>query len=470
MNLRSSLLVALLLAATACSSSTEPTPATTSNEPAVTAPGTPVGAPVTATIGAAGGSLRTADGRFELVVPPGALAADTQLSVQALTHTLPSGVGLSYAISPQNVTFAQPATVRLAPNNDDQAGVSDQQRLAMQDESGAWFDLRDAVVTPQAGTKSTTLKLAAEGGRIDSITAQLRNLNRGTRLMKSLGVYANLRLTPASASVRKGDSTTLGIAGCDPLPVPAAAPPGEENLAPVGCKGAPRNADALSASAGSLTQVAPGQLRYTAPSEIPTPNPVNVSATYNGVNGSSRVILLGAVKIIDAIERYEGDIKFNGELRSKSETVTFTASGKLVFVRKEAGTYQLDPALSTVTLETAKQVTISGNTCTLAAPTKNDPGTTSGSLNIDEPNHSYTFGGLVGFASGTGNCVSSTGSTSTKEFWVPFTFGTQNGFDIGSRPYTDISRLDGPAEHYIGDGSTQNRINQEFTFLGTGAK
>ena len=157
-------------------------------------------------------------------------------------------------------------------------------------------------------------------------------------------------------------------------------------------------------------------------------------------------------------------------LRSKSETVTFTASGKLVFVRKEAGTYQLDPALSTVTLETAKQVTSNGNTCTLAAPTKNDPGSTSGSLNVDEQSRSYTFGGLVGFASGTGNCVSSTGSTSTKDFWVPFTFGTQNGFDIGSRPYTDISRLDGPAEHYIGDGSTQNRVNQEYSFAGMGPK
>lgn len=469
MNLRTPIALVLLVAATACGSSTEPS-TSTSNEPEVTGPGVPVGAPVTATIGAAGGSLRTADGRFELEVPPGALAADTQLSVQALTHTLPSGVGLSYAIAPQNVTFAQPATVRLRPSNDDQAGVGDRQRLAMQDASGAWFDLRDAVVAAQAGTKSGALKLAAEGGRIDSITAQLRNLNRGTRLMKSLGVYANLRLTPASTSVRKGDSTTLGIAGCDPLPVPAAAPPGEENLAPVGCKGAPRYADALSASAGSLAQTSPGQLRYTAPSEIPTPNPVNVSATYNGVNGSSRVVLLGAVKIIDAIERYEGDIKFNGELRSKSETVTFTASGKLVFVRKESGTYQLDPALSTVTLETAKQVTISGNTCTLAAPTKSDPGSTSGSLNIDEPSRSYTFGGLVGFASGTGNCVSSTGSTSTKEFWVPFTFGTQNGFDLGARPYTDTSRLDGPAEHSIGDGSTQTRVNQEYSFVGAGPK
>jgi hypothetical protein len=472
MNLRSSLLVAFLLAAPACSSPSEPAP--TANEPAVTAPGVPVGAPVTATIGAAGGSLRTADGRFELIVPPGALATDTVLSVQALTHTLPSGVGLSYAVSPQNVTFAAPVTVRLRPTEGDQLGASDIQRIAVQDDAGAWFDLKSAVATPTAGTKDAPLRLAGQGGGIDSITAQLQRLNRGTRLIKAIGVYANIRLTPAEASVRKGASTTLGIAGCDPLPLPAATAPGDDGLAPIGCKGAPRNADALSASAGSLAQVGTGQLRYTAPAEVPTPNPVNVSVTYNGIGGSSRVILLGAVRVLDDILRYEGDIKFNGELRTSNETITFTASGKLVFVRSPdpgaESVYDLDTARSSVTLETAKQVTSNGTTCTLEAPTTNDPATTNGRLVVIEASSTYTFGGLVNFTTGTGKCVSSTGSVSTKPFWVPFGFGTQNGTSPGFRPLTDLSRLDGPAEFSIAAGTRQDRVNQEYSFLGKGEK
>jgi hypothetical protein len=47
--------------------------------------GTPNGAAVTKTIGAAGGELASSDGRLTVQVPAGALSAETSLSIQPVT-------------------------------------------------------------------------------------------------------------------------------------------------------------------------------------------------------------------------------------------------------------------------------------------------------------------------------------------------------------------------------------------------
>ena len=65
-------------------------PATTAS-PAVTAVGETQGAGVAVTIGPAGGTASSADGKLQLIVPPGALAADTALSVTPLSVTAPGG-------------------------------------------------------------------------------------------------------------------------------------------------------------------------------------------------------------------------------------------------------------------------------------------------------------------------------------------------------------------------------------------
>jgi hypothetical protein len=79
----------------------------------------PVNLASSATIGPSGGSLRSADGRFTLRVPAGALAQPVTLSFQPGTNDATLGLGSAYQLAPGNVTFAKPALLTLAYGADD---------------------------------------------------------------------------------------------------------------------------------------------------------------------------------------------------------------------------------------------------------------------------------------------------------------------------------------------------------------
>src|SRR5882724_2188023 len=77
---------------------------------AITAVGTPIGSPVTKTIGTAGGTIISADGRAELNIPAGALSSDLAISIQPITNECPNGIGIAYDFLPNGTKFLIPAT------------------------------------------------------------------------------------------------------------------------------------------------------------------------------------------------------------------------------------------------------------------------------------------------------------------------------------------------------------------------
>jgi hypothetical protein len=79
--------------------------------PAFTNVGTPVGDPVTKTIGAAGGTIASGDGRMQLTIPAGALSVSTDITIQPVTNECPGGIGLAYDMLPNGTKFAKPATL-----------------------------------------------------------------------------------------------------------------------------------------------------------------------------------------------------------------------------------------------------------------------------------------------------------------------------------------------------------------------
>lgn len=287
-------LAVLLLVLTACG--TAPTTPTRTGQ-TVTGPGTPVGAPVTQTIGPAGGTMQTADGKIQITFPAGAVASDTLFTLQPLTHALPNGVGLAYELSPQTVKLEKPIEVRLLVSAGDQAGASASMGLAVQDDSGAWFALKEAQQVQTATVR------AAQDAIDRRLNAILRSLIRERQLIKAIGAYADLRLVPSDASVRKGGSITLHVHTCE-----FEFDPGQL-LWPLHCGPPGRNADQLNATAGQLSQTSPGELRYTAPGAIPNPNPVALSVTYEAVAGRAKVILVGSVWLV--VERYSGQFSFS---------------------------------------------------------------------------------------------------------------------------------------------------------------
>ena len=77
---------------------------------AISGIGTPTGTPVSKNIGSSGGSLLSADGRIELVIPSGALSANTNITIQPVTNNCPGGLGIAYDLLPNGTKFAVPAT------------------------------------------------------------------------------------------------------------------------------------------------------------------------------------------------------------------------------------------------------------------------------------------------------------------------------------------------------------------------
>jgi hypothetical protein len=115
------------------------TGSTTDTSVAITAVGTPIGTPVTKTIGAAGGTISSADGRMDLIIPPGALSTDVAITIQPITNECPGGLGAGYDFLPNGTKFSTPATLIFHYADSDVNGTApDLLYFATQDSTQAW--------------------------------------------------------------------------------------------------------------------------------------------------------------------------------------------------------------------------------------------------------------------------------------------------------------------------------------------
>jgi hypothetical protein len=152
-------LIALVLSG--CKKShTAPSTTTPPNQPpAVTAQGTPTGTPITKTIGPAGGTVLSADGRVELDFPPNAVTTNTDISIQPGTNTAPNGTGVSYHFMPDGTTFAVPVTLTFHYTASDVNGTNPFFFfIATQDSTGVWqADFKNRAIDTVARTASLSI-------------------------------------------------------------------------------------------------------------------------------------------------------------------------------------------------------------------------------------------------------------------------------------------------------------------------
>ncbi len=73
----------------------------------------PAEIPSSATIGPAGGSIRSDDGVLTLRIPAGALSAPVSIGLAQAPNDAPGGIGSGYDISPEGLAFAKPALLIL---------------------------------------------------------------------------------------------------------------------------------------------------------------------------------------------------------------------------------------------------------------------------------------------------------------------------------------------------------------------
>ena len=289
----------------------EPVPA----RPVATAVGSPSGAATSATIGAAGGSVASGDGRLLLTVPAGALGADTVVTVTPITNTAHGGVGSAYRLTPDGLTFAQPVTLAFALSAAERGG-SDPRAFgaAFQTGDGYWQWL---------GTP------AIDGDHVQVTTTHFTDFSavRGTQIF------------PRSADVRVNETAALRVVDCYPAQV------GEDDLAPLGYDCATDDEDAPislaiisdwavngvaggSSEVGTVTSREGRDATYKAPASKPASNPVAVSArTSFGGGGGGKILIVSNLNVIDDAPSYAGSVSWESPVNNftgGSASVTFT--------------------------------------------------------------------------------------------------------------------------------------------------
>lgn len=97
-------------------------------------------------IGPQGGSLISMDEDLEIIIPAGALANATEVSIEPITNTNPAGLGTGFRLKPHGIVFNK--EVELVFNYNDDTGLSSTHFLgiAYQDDKGFWCYLQPTEV------------------------------------------------------------------------------------------------------------------------------------------------------------------------------------------------------------------------------------------------------------------------------------------------------------------------------------
>ncbi|MBI5071162.1 MAG: hypothetical protein HZB56_23340 [Deltaproteobacteria bacterium] len=192
--------------------------------------GTRTGAATSLSIGPAGGSFSSTDGRLTVTVPPNAVAAPVLFTIDEITNTAPGGLGVAYRLGPAGTRLATPA--QLAFGTASTGLAIETLAVATQDQSGYWLRPPDLVRNGVASTVTVPATHFSDWALVTASTA--RDLQGAFTVDSSLVEYP--------AYVATGQST-LNYAGDGPdrsyylqwgtLSLPASIASGASTCAPL---------------------------------------------------------------------------------------------------------------------------------------------------------------------------------------------------------------------------------------------
>jgi hypothetical protein len=331
------LLLLVLLFLGACTTSTpNPIPTPDPNiQPEPTAIGTPVGEVASKTIGAAGGSLSSADGKISLTIPAGALSEDKTITIQEITDELKGGLK-AYRFTPDGLQFATPA--RLEFHYDEttfEGSAPEATGIAFQTSQRMWTDAGN--VTVDAATRTLRVDIPH---------------------FSDWAFYEQWYITPTQAEVKVGGTLQLTVyrrapkETCSPKnsePLPDCLIPMPDTLYKV------TQWDVNGVPGGGVHGILTGseqynaRVTYNAPKNIPSPNPVTVKATIDlSKQGKGLLYLLASIKVLPAESTWQGTITYSesgsrdwkmvdGFVGSGQETFKHTRTYKVVGVKAVDG-------------------------------------------------------------------------------------------------------------------------------------
>jgi hypothetical protein len=191
----------LLVLLAACGTNSTPTTIDPPQTGDVAPAGVPLGPPVTTTITPTGGTITTADGGLAITFPPNAVSAPTDVTVQPVTNTAFEGAGRSYRLSPSDVEFAQPVTLRFAYTDADLDGSSPEaMSIAGQDDAGYWHSRESRVV--DAAAHAIALDVTTFGLPRANVAAAGPAANDWTK-------HWTFRIKPDNSPIKLNGTTTV---------------------------------------------------------------------------------------------------------------------------------------------------------------------------------------------------------------------------------------------------------------------
>jgi hypothetical protein len=141
------------------------------------AAGSPTGATVSTSVGAAGGTVTSSDGSLQVSIPAGALAQDVTITVTPVTPPGPGSLGTAYDLGPNGTMFAMPITLAFHYSGLNLGGQPASDLRVATYVSGAWQTLtgfaEDTTAMTVSGTTThftyyapTLLATDANGGQV----------------------------------------------------------------------------------------------------------------------------------------------------------------------------------------------------------------------------------------------------------------------------------------------------------------
>ncbi len=161
--------------------------------PVATDVGIPVGEVASQVVGTAGGEVISADGRLRLNIPAGALSANTNIGIQAISNNAPLGLGNNYRLTPESTTFMQPVTLTFGYDEAIlETAEPDFLWVVTQNTNGTWSGGRKSVVNKTTKTVMVTTTHFSDWG---------------------MGRFVDLTLVPPAATVQVNEDVPLSITG-----------------------------------------------------------------------------------------------------------------------------------------------------------------------------------------------------------------------------------------------------------------